>query len=376
MSLTIGILGGGQLAKMLAQSAYNFGFKIKILEKVKNSPAAQMTHYEYVGWVENEEILFEFAKDCSVILLENEFIDPHYLMKLENKGFKIIPSSRTLEYTQDKLIQKQTFAKNGLPVPEFYSIESIKDFGEIVAKLSLPFVLKSRKMGYDGYGNALIKTKEEFLEAFEKLSKRHSKLYAEKYVRFSKELAAIVVRSKNETKIYPIVETIQKSHICHTVIAPAQINQALIEQAARIAVKCVESVEGYGAFGVELFLTEGSKILINEIAPRVHNSGHYSIEACYTSQFENCIRAALNYPLGSVEMIKPYAVMINLLGKVNAKAAAKNLDEALKFEKVKIHIYGKEESRVGRKMGHITIVGDNLEEILTKAKKAEEKIII
>lgn len=376
MSATIGILGGGQLARMLAYSAYKFGFNLKILEKQKNSPAGQLTHNEFVGWVENEDLLLDFAKDCDVVLLENEFVDPIYLQKIEKNGIVVAPSSGTLSLTQDKFIQKKTFYENKIPVPKFCEVEDNDSFDEVVDKLSLPFVLKSRKMGYDGYGNALINSKQDFLEAFEKLSRRHSALYAEKYINFKKELAVMVARSKHETMIYPVVETIQKNHICHIVIAPAQIDKNLQEQAKKIAASCVESVNGYGVFGIEMFLTADDELLVNEIAPRVHNSGHYTIEACYTSQFENCVRAALNLPLGSVEMIKPYAVMVNILGKRNGKAVVENLREALKFDKGKIHIYGKSETRIGRKMGHITIIGDNLNEILNEAKKIEEIILI
>ena len=199
---------------------------------------------------------------------------------------------------------------------------------------------------------------------------------AEQFIDFQKELAVMVVRTRNEIKSYPVVETIQKNHICHTVIAPARIENKLLNVVDEISVKTVEAVNGIGIFGIELFITKDNKILVNEMAPRPHNSGHYTIEACITSQFENHIRAVLNLPLGSTDMIKPYAVMINLLGKKTGEGIIENYNTALEDEKVHLHIYGKAKSRLGRKMGHITMVGDNLNTILSKAKKIERKIII
>ena len=274
------------------------------------------------------------------------------------------------------LIQKKTFRGNGIPVPAFLEINESSGFKQVSAKLGRKFILKSRKMGYDGYGNALVTGEKSFNEGVKKLANRHSQLMAEEYIDFKKELAVMIVRTGNEIKAYPVVETIQKNHICHTVIAPSGIRPDLEKSAREIAVKAVKAVHGNGIFGVELFITKQNKILVNEMAPRPHNSGHYTIEACVTSQFENHVRSVLGLPLGSTEMVKPCAVMINLLGKTQGAGILENYKDALKNENIHLHIYGKQKSRLGRKMGHITLLGNSLKTILPKARIIEKKIII
>lgn len=376
MSYTIGILGGGQLARMSALAAYRLGFKINILEKEKNSPAGQITSNEFVGWVDDKKLLKKFIDSSDIITLENEFIDSEHLSWIENHNKKVVPSAKSISLIQDKLIQKQTFKKSNLPVPEFIEVKANSTYHELNKIFGNKFLLKSRKLGYDGYGNATINNEFDFSNAIKKLTNRHYDLMAEEFIDFKKELAIMVVRTKKEIKTYPVVETIQKNHICHLVIAPAQIEPYLIDEAKEIAVEAVKSIKGYGIFGVEFFLTKENKILINEIAPRPHNTGHYTIDACITSQFENHIRSVLNLPLGSTEMIYPYAVMINLLGKVNRENKKINLTRVLKFEDAHLHIYGKRFSRVGRKMGHITFCGKDLNLIYKKALEAEQEIII
>jgi 5-(carboxyamino)imidazole ribonucleotide synthase len=373
----IGILGGGQLARMSAYQAYKLGFEVAILEKEFQSPAGQLTKHEFVGWVDDKELVEEFALDCDVITLENEFIDYQDLQFIEEKlRKKVLPTSKTISLIQDKYIQKKTMRRNGIPVPDFIAVQSSLTYKQISQKLGEKFILKSRKMGYDGYGNALVTDEESYAAGIKRLSERHSELMAEEFIDFKKELAVMIVRTKYEIKSYPVVETIQKEHICHTVIAPARIEKKYLKEAEDIAVKSVEAVKGIGIFGIELFITKNNKLLVNEMAPRPHNSGHYTIEGCITSQFENHIRAVLNLPLGSTEMVKPYAVMINLLGKKEGAGIVENYNEALKNDVVHLHIYGKAKSRLGRKMGHITITGNNLKSILTQAKEVEKSTYI
>lgn len=372
----IGILGGGQLARMSAIQAIRLGFDVAILEKEKNSPAGVLTKKEFIGWVDQKKIFDEFIEASDIITLENEFIDYKYLEYIESKGKKVIPDSKTISLIQDKFIQKTTFQNSQIPVPKFLNVTETTTYEFIKSALGSKFVLKSKKMGYDGYGNATVKNKNEFKEALQRLSERHTEIYAEKFVPFVKELAIMVVRTKKEIKTYPVVETIQKNHICHTVIAPARVNEKIIFSVNEIAAKAVRSINGYGIFGIEFFLLEDDSVLVNEIAPRPHNTGHYTIEACTISQFENHIRAVLDLPLGNTELVQPYAVMINLLGKRNGVGVVQNYSEALNNKNVHLHIYGKAESRIGRKMGHITIIGSDLNKILLQAKKIEKQIII
>lgn len=361
---------------MSAFAAKRLGFNVAILDKDPGSPAGELTNKEFTGSINNKALLRKFASVCDVITLENEFVDYHLLEYIESLGKKVFPSSFTISLIQDKLIQKQTLQLYNIPLPKFIAVNHKSDFVKIVKELKLPFVLKSRKMGYDGYGNALVKNKKSFEKAFDKLTHRHSKLLAEEFVDFTKELAVIVARTKNEICIYPVVETTQKNHICHTVIAPAKFNPAVIKKARKIALDSVMAVNGFGLFGIELFCTHSGKILVNEMAPRPHNSGHYTIEGCVCSQFENHIRSVLSLPLGSAEMVKPYSVMINLLGKTNSAGIVKNYSKALSDPNIHLYIYGKKLSRIGRKMGHITITGNDLKIILSKAKAAERSIVI
>lgn len=361
---------------MSVLAAKRMGFNAAVLEKEKDSPAGQLTHLEFKGWVNDNNIMKRFAGASDVITLENEFVDYRRIEFLESLGKKVYPSSKTISLIQDKLYQKRTLGKNGIPLPKFTAVDHKADFAKIGAELGLPFILKSRKMGYDGYGNAFVKNKTTFEAAFDKLTHRHSKLLAEELVDFKMELAVMVVRTKKEIKTYPVVQTIQKDHICHTVIAPASVSPGVVKLAKEIAIESVLAVKGFGIFGVELFYTSSGKLLVNEMAPRPHNSGHYTIEGCYTSQFENHVRSVLELPLGSTEMVQPYAVMINLLGKRDGPGIISNYNTALSNNKVHLHVYGKHTSRVGRKMGHITVVGDNLKEILAIAKKADKGTII
>ncbi len=370
--MNIGILGGGQLARMSTLAAYRLGFNVTILEKEINSPAGMLTKNDFVGNVNDDELLKKFSENCDVITLESEFINPDRLEFLENLGKKVIPSSNTISLIQDKFIQKTTFNKYNIPVPKFLEVKMKSDYEIILQNLGLPFVLKSKKLGYDGYGNAVIKNVEDFEIAFDKLTKRHDTLLAEKFIDFEKEIAVTIVRTVNEVKVYPVVETIQENGICKKVIAPLNISNKLKFEAEGIGLECIQSVNGYGIYTIEMFLTKDNKLLVNEIAPRPHNTAHYTIDACVTSQFENHVRSVLNLPLGSTDMKKPFAVMVNLLGKRNGIGKLLNYEEVLKHPEVSLHIYGKAESRIGRKMGHITIVGNNLNEILKKAEEIEK----
>jgi 5-(carboxyamino)imidazole ribonucleotide synthase len=371
--MTLGILGGGQLAKMLALDAYRLGLNVAVIDKESCTPAGDMTQLEFAeGWTKEHE-LENFAMVSDIITLENEFIDPQILRRA-GKNKKLYPSPETMELVQDKFIQKRTFQSAGIPVPVFAEINNEKEALDFGTKNGYPFLLKTRKLGYDGYGNFTVKTENDVKEAFEKFAGKP--LLAEKFVNFTKELAVMAVRSsKGETVAYPCVETIQENHICHIVIAPAQIDEKYREQTKQLALKCVESIDGVGVFGVEMFLCEGGEILINEIAPRPHNSGHYTIEACRTSQYENCIRAVCGLPLGSTEMYKPAAVMINLLGKREGSGVPSDVTKMLEFKNAKLHLYNKKTSRKGRKMGHITCLGDDAKDTLEYALNAAEALV-
>lgn len=374
--LTLGILGGGQLAKMLANDAYRMGINVSIIEKEENTPAGDMTKLDFAkGWLDTDE-LNRFIESCDIVTLENEFIDPN-ILDLVNKKRTVYPSPETMRKVQDKYIQKMTFADAGLPVPTFNEINSREEAMNFGNEHGFPFVIKTRKYGYDGYGNATVRNKMDIEEAWNKFNSGRSDrpLMAEKFVTFTKELAVMVARNKSgETVVYPCVETIQKNHICHDVIAEAEIPKDNRKKAQEIALAAVRSVDGVGVFGVEMFLTNDGNILINEIAPRPHNSGHYTIEACYTSQYENVIRAICDLPLGSADMICGGAAMVNLLGVRDGIGVPNNVVELLKHKNVWLHLYNKKMSRKGRKMGHVTALGNSPTEAIATARAAANAI--
>ncbi|MEN3026474.1 MAG: 5-(carboxyamino)imidazole ribonucleotide synthase [Chlorobiota bacterium] len=375
--LTIGIIGGGQLAKMLAQAAYRLGLRVAIIEHGADSPAGRMTQLEFPeGW-NSREALEAFLRVSDVITLENEFVAPELLEELAQHRL-VYPTPETIRRVRDKLTQKQTMVAAGIPVPNFAGVDSSDDVLQFAEDYGFPVVLKTRTFGYDGYGNRTVHDRQALPEAWTALKQRttDSSLLVEQFVQLQKELAVIVARNRRgDIAVYPCVETVQQDHVCRVVYAPAPIPEHLRRRAQEIAVACVEAVDGVGVFGVELFLTTDGDILFNELAPRPHNSGHYTIEACYTSQFENGIRAICNLPLGSPEMIVPAAVMINLLGVRPGSGIPDSVLPALRAGKAWLHLYGKRESRVRRKMGHVTAVGQTLEEAYACAQQAAEGIV-
>ena len=374
---TLGLLGGGQLAKMTAQEAYKMGLRVAVIEHGADSPAGMMTKKEFPGGWKNPEDLEAFIQASDIITLENEFIDPDILDVIAERRL-VFPTPDTMRLVQDKFIQKQTFAAVGVPTPHFAEITSKQDLVDFGQKHGYPFVAKTRKFGYDGYGNATIKRETEIDMVWRRFMEGEDPrpLLAESFVTFTKELAVMVARNKRgEIAVYPCVQTIQQGHICVTVLAPAPIEPELQKRAQEIAVACVETINGVGVFGIEMFLTTDDQIIFNEIAPRPHNSGHYTIEACRTSQFENCIRAVTNLPLGSADMRVPAACMINLLGERTGSGIPDSVIEMLKVDDVALHLYGKKDVRMGRKMGHLTATGATVDEAFQRANLALNRFV-
>lgn len=374
---TLGLLGGGQLAKMTAQEAYRMGLRVAVIEHGADSPAGLMTKKEFSGGWKNPEDLEEFIQASDIITLENEFIDPDILDVIAERRL-VFPAPDTMRLVQDKFTQKQTFSAVGIPTPHFAEITSKQDLVDFGAKYGYPFVAKTRKFGYDGYGNVTIKRETEIDMVWRRFMEGEDPrpLLAESFVTFTKELAVMVARNKRgEIAVYPCVQTIQQGHICVTVLAPAPIEPVLQKRAQDIAVACVETINGVGVFGIEMFLTADDDIVFNEIAPRPHNSGHYTIEACYTSQFENCIRAVTNLPLGSAAMRVPAACMINLLGERTGSGIPDSVIEMLKVDDVSLHLYGKKDVRMGRKMGHLTATGATADEAFQRASLALNRFV-
>lgn len=373
---TIGILGGGQLAKMLLQAATKLGFNGAVYEQFPNSPAGKTTQWEFVGSWNDTEKLKNFAAICDVVTIESEFVPVESLRFLQTLT-SVLPPPETLAKVQDKLQQKKIVRRLQFPAPEFQEVDSIESAREFGKRVGYPFFLKSRFMGYDGYGNVMVHSENDIAPAFERLLQRqhtHSVL-AEAFIQFRKEIALLLTRSgTGEVVFYPLVETIQKESICHLVLAPFHLPHSTTAMLQSFAKRLAEEISLIGTMAIEFFLIDESTILFNEIAPRVHNSGHFTIEACFTSQFENHIRAISNLPLGSTDMRFPAAAMINILGDTDGAPFIRTASALLQSPYISVHYYGKAHVRRKRKMGHITATGNSIEEARTRVEKARAEI--
>ena len=373
--IRIGIVGGGQLGKMLTQSAKKLGFYVTIIDPTRDSPAGQVADKQIVADYRDEKAILKLAKVSDLITFEIELANDNALYKIMKKGKVVNPSPVTLAIIRDKLKQKEFLTKNKIPTARFLEVSSFSSMIDAAKIFGYPLMLKARTDAYDGRGNALIKNANDIEKGLIKLKGR--KLYIEQFVKFKKELAVMIAKNKKgEIKIYPIVETIHKDNICDTVIAPAPITKIQLKKAQRLGKKVASHLKGAGVFGIEMFLDMKDNVLVNEIAPRVHNSGHYTIEGCITSQFEQHIRAITNLPLGNTDLISKAVVMKNILATKNGPSILQGIEKALAIPGVSLHIYGKKESRLNRKMGHITVIGDSIDECLQKANKARKMLTI
>ena len=368
MKHKIGIIGGGQLGRMLALAAIPLGFEVTVLDPTPNCPASVCAK-QIIGSFKDADAIFKLAAQVDYLTFEIESVNAEALKQLFTQGKQINPQPQMLALIKDKFAQKEFYQQHNIPCADSVNVTTIEEVKKIAEEFSYPLVLKVRFDAYDGRGNAVIENEGEIEAAFSKLGGKN--LYVERFVPFQKELAVMVARATTgEVKSYPVVESIQKNNICHAVIAPAKIATNLATLTQKFAEQVVSHFQGAGVFGVEMFLTNDNKILINEIAPRVHNSGHYTTEACVTSQFEQHIRAVCGLPLGDTAMKMPAAVMLNILGQCYGGADVQGLEHALVLGGVNVHFYGKTETKPERKMGHLTAVADSIELAMTKAEQA------
>ncbi|KAH3672419.1 hypothetical protein WICMUC_004255 [Wickerhamomyces mucosus] len=367
-SVTVGILGGGQLGRMIVEAAHRLNIKTIVLD-APNSPAKQINALdEHVdGSFNNEEDILKLASKVDVLTIEIEHINTDALIKAQEvyPNLKIYPVPETIKLIQDKYIQKLHLIKNEIKVTESVSVENtIESLQEVGETFGYPFLLKARTLAYDGRGNFVVKTKDDLQKGLDFLSNRP--LYAEKFAPFTKELAVMVVRSpKDEVFAYPTVETIHENNICHLVYAPAKVPGSVLLKAQNLAKAAVKSFPGAGIFGVEMFLLTNGELLINEIAPRPHNSGHYTIDACATSQFEAHIRAITELPLPrnftKLSTSETNAIMLNVLGTKEPNGELVACKKALETPGASVYLYGKT-TRFERKMGHINIISSSMKE--------------
>lgn len=366
----IGIIGGGQLGKMMILDAKRLGLEFVVLDPAESCPAHSISDHHIVKSFMDEEAYRELASEVDVITYEFEHINAHILETLEKEGTKVYPSASSLKIIQNKLTQKETLVKAGIATPDFMAVNSLEDIYSAGEKWSYPMMLKACTGGYDGKGNALVKNREKAEEAFQSLGSGSIPLMVERFCPFVKEVSVLACRGiDGSITVYPVAENIHKESILDETIIPADISPDSTEKAMTMAHRVMEIFADVGMFCTEMFVTAEGEIYLNEVAPRPHNSGHYTIEGCLTSQFEQHIRAIAGLPLGDVSLRTPI-VMRNLLGEGEPGATAvAGLTEALSDPSVKVHIYGKKESRNKRKMGHLTAVASSAE----KAQKAAER---
>ena len=369
----IGIVGGGQLGRMTILEAKKMDIEVVVLTPSHPSPASDIADDYIVGDLYDSEKILELSEKCDILTYEIEHINVDVLREIEEKGKIVNPSSKVLEIIQDKNLQKEVLREKGLPTSDWDLINE-ENVEELVEKYGFPLVQKACRGGYDGKGVLLIKNREELKNMIKLPS------FFEKYVPFEREIATMVARNKKgDIAIYPVVDMVfdENTNMCDITVCPSSIEEELKVRAKDMACKAVEAMNGVGIFGVEMFVTHDGEILINEIAPRPHNSGHYTIEGCITSQYEQYLRAIMNLPLGATDIVKP-SVMINLFGEVGyeGKVEVEGFDKALEVEGANIHLYGKKETKSNRKMGHITVLDDNIEKALKKAKEAKSLIKI
>jgi len=376
MAKVLGIIGGGQLGMMITEAAQNLEevSKIIVLDPTENCPAAKVGAEQIVADFKDEDAIKKLSELSDIITYEIESGNSDVLKKLETHT-EINPSPDTLRIIQDKLLQKQFLKENDIAVAEFVKIENKNELIDVIDKMGLPVLLKTRRDAYDGRGNYKINSKSEIDDALDLFTGKT--LMVEKFVKFEKEVSVIAARNtKGEIATYPVVENIHENNILRTTIAPGRVSEKVKKQAEKIAEKTMEVLHGAGVFGIEMFVTADDEILINEIAPRVHNSGHHTLQSCDTSQFEQHLRAILGMELGN-SSIKSPTIMYNILGPKTFKGEYNVLFK--KQDNVYLKMYGKLESKPQRKIGHINIVdieNRGMDELFNQLEELKSNLVI
>lgn len=373
-NFTLGILGGGQLGKMLLTETRKFDITTKVLDPSADAPCRIACNTFVQGALTDFDTVYRFGKEVDVLTIEIENVNVDALKKLQSEGVKVYPTPQTIELIQNKATQKQFYANDNIPTAPFHRFESLTNLQQAVAneQITLPFVWKSARFGYDGNGVKIVRQLPDLSLLPE------GECIAENLVPFAKELAVIVARNvSGEATTYPVVEMEfhPEANQVEYVLCPARISEEIAQKARAIAVQVAQAFQVVGLLAVELFLTAEGEVLVNEVAPRPHNSGHYSIEAAYTNQFEQHLRAILDLPLGNTNS-KVAGVMVNLVGAEGYQGDViyENIEQILAMQGVTPHIYGKRETRPFRKMGHVTIVNKDIEKARTIAEKVKQTI--
>ncbi len=368
----IGIIGGGQLGRMIAIAARQMGYRIAVLDPDADSPCVQIADRVVQAPYDDRDALLKLARVSDVLTYEFENVDAD-AAEAGGEITRLWPSGSVLRTAQNRVLEKSALNRHGLPTADYRPVETLEQYTSAMKSLTGPWVLKSATSGYDGKGQVVIREPDDGA-AFRELEGRSPALILERFVPFKMELSAICARdSRGRMSTFPVSENVHINGILDTSIVPARVEQHIAERASDLAMAVAEALDVRGVIAVEMFLTEDDDILINELAPRPHNSGHYTIEGCQTSQFEQLVRVLCGLPMGSVDMARP-TVMVNLLGEVWVDTDNNpDWSAALAVPGTSLHLYGKSEARVGRKMGHITAVGETVEQALDRAVMARER---
>lgn len=370
----IGILGGGQLGRMLVKAGMDYGFDFKAMDPDAEAPIRKYVHDFTHGKLTDYKDVIRWGKGCDLITIEIENVNTEALKELELHGIQVYPQPHIIELIKDKSAQKEFYQKNNIPTAPFSLVENNIEVEALGHKL--PFVNKLAREGYDGRGVQVIKTSEDLAKAF------NAPGIVEDLIPFEKEISVLVARNPHgEIKTFPVVEMVfhPEHNLVEYLFAPAEISSEVETKAKHIAIDVIKKLEMVGLLAVEMFITKEGGVLVNEVAPRPHNSGHQTIEANITSQYEQHLRAILNLPLGNTEALTPSA-MVNLLGEAGYEGPAnyQGLEEVMKEKGVHVHLYGKAKTRPYRKMGHVTITDSDTEELKRKANFVKDtlKVIV
>ena len=372
---TLGVVGGGQLGRMLGEAAGPLGVEVVVSDPTPDCPARPVVRDQVVGDFDDEATIRELAERADVLTYEIELADPDALGRVaEETDTPVHPDPATLRTIQDKLVQNRAFADAGIPLPEFRRVDDAEDLRAAGEELGWPVMLKARSGGYDGRGNFPVSGPGEAEAALDELG---GPALAEAFVEFERELAVIGVRGAEDRRTFPVTETVHREEILRESVSPARTDEATRTRAREVARDVLDEMDGRGVYGIELFEHEG-EILVNEVAPRPHNSGHWTIEGCHTSQFEEHVRAVLGWPLGSTDRRAP-TVSANVLGDVDEPEPAelRNVRRALAEPRLSLHWYGKREVRPLRKMGHVTAVAgdeEDVEDLLERTRTVRDAL--
>lgn len=372
---TIGVVGGGQLGRMLAEAASPLGVEVVVLDPTPDCPAAPPAAAQVAGDFGDADAIRALADRADVLTYEIELADPDVLAAVSDAtGVPVHPAPDTLRTIQDKFVQNVAFEDNGVPVPAFRAVDDEDDLARALDELGAPVMLKRRRGGYDGRGNAPVRSVEDAVAEFGAVED----MVAEDLVDFDRELSVVAVQGDGERRAYPAGENVHREEILRETIVPARTSDEVLAEAHAVAEDVLAALDGWGVFGIELFEVDG-RVLVNEVAPRPHNSGHYTIEGCHVNQFEHFARAVLGLPLGDVSLRAP-TVMANLLGDVDTPEPARlrGTADVLAMDRVALHWYGKSEVRPLRKMGHVTASAyaddADVDDLLAAARTARDHL--